>query len=94
MRYIDPAALNLEQAQVVALKVVRDAIETGVDDIGGKVQLGAVRADCVELVMETDMRALQDTVDLWEARCAELLFGSAESPAVSETPNRGVRPPR
>jgi hypothetical protein len=93
MRYVDPTVLNLDQAQVVSLKVLRDAIETGVDGIGGKVQMGAVRAGGVELVAQDDMRALHDTTS-WEARCAELLFGSAESPAVSETPDRGVRPPR
>lgn len=94
MRYVDPAALNIEQAKIVVLKILRDAIETGVDDIGGKVQMGTMRSSGVTLVVETDMRALHDTVDLWEARCAELLLGSTESPALTQTPDRGVRPPR
>ncbi|MFZ1924511.1 MAG: hypothetical protein WAU42_00050 [Solirubrobacteraceae bacterium] len=42
MRYIDPVALTLEQAKIVALKVLRDTIETSVEGIGGRVQMGAV----------------------------------------------------
>lgn len=38
MRYIDPSALTLEQAKIVALKVLRDTIETSVEGIGGRVQ--------------------------------------------------------
>jgi proteasome beta subunit len=93
MRHIDPGALTLEQAKIVALKVLRDTIETGVEGIGGRVQMGAVRESGLEVIEEADMRGLQDTADLWEAQCIELLLGSTASPSASETPDRGVRPP-
>ncbi len=93
MRYIDPGALTLEQAKIVALKVLRDTIETSVEGIGGRVQMGAVRESGLEVIEEADMRGLHDTVDLWEAQCIELLLGSTASPSASETPDRGVRPP-
>jgi len=93
MRYIDPGELKLEQAKVVALKVVRDTIETGVEGIGGRVQMGAVLKGEVQSIADADMRVLHDTVDLWEAQCAELLIGTTEPPSASDTPDRGVRPP-
>jgi hypothetical protein len=93
MRYIDPGTLTLEQAKIVGLKILRDTIETGVEGIGGRVQMGAVRESGLEAIQASDMRGLHDTVDLWEAQCAELLPGSIESPSASETPDRGVRPP-
>jgi proteasome beta subunit len=93
MRYIDPGALTLEQAKIVALKVLRDTIETSVEGIGGRVQMGAVRESGLEVIEEADMRGLHDTVDLWETQCIELLLGSTASPSASETPDRGVRPP-
>jgi len=93
MRYIDPAELVLEQAKIVALKVLRDTIETNVEGIGGPVQMGTVRESGVDLVKDADKRGLHDTVDLWEAQCAELLPGTAGPPSESATPDRGVRPP-
>lgn len=73
LRYLDPAKLSLEQAEIVALKVLRDTIEIGVEGIAGNAQLGTVARDGVRQVAEAEMRTLQRTVDLWEARCAELL---------------------
>lgn len=73
MRYLDPSALPLKQAEVVALKVLRDTIEVGVEGIAGDVQLGIVAHDGIRHVAGAEMRTLQRTVDLWEARCAELL---------------------
>jgi hypothetical protein len=93
MRYLDPRALTLEQGKIVALKVLRDTIEASVEGIGGRVQMGVVQESGVEAIEEADMRGLHDTVDLWEAQCAELLLGSTASPSASETPDRGVRPP-
>jgi len=93
MRYINPADLALEQAKVVALKVLRDAIETSVEGIGGRVQMGTVQESGLQIVKPADMRGLHDTVDLWEAQCAELLLGTDEPPSTSDTPDRGVRPP-
>ncbi len=73
MRYLDPRALLLEQAEVVALKVLRDTIEVGVEGIAGDVQLSIVARDGIRHVAGAEMRTLQRTVDLWEACCAELL---------------------
>ena len=75
MRYIDPARLTLEQAQVVALKVLRDTIETSVEGIGGGVQTATVGRHGVHVIEATDMRGLHHAVDAWETRCAELLCG-------------------
>jgi hypothetical protein len=75
MRYIDPATLTLEQAQMVALKVLRDTIDTSVEGIGGGVQMGTVERHAVGVTEASDMRRLHDAVDLWETRCAELLCG-------------------
>jgi hypothetical protein len=93
MRFVDPGALTLEQAKIVTLKMLRDTIETSVEGIGGRVQMGVVREDGLEVIEKADMRGLQDTVDLWESQCIELLLGSTASPSGSKTPDRGVRPP-
>lgn len=75
MRYIDPATLTLEQAKLVALKVLRDTIETSVEGIGGGVQMATLGRGGVGVIEAMDMRRLHDAVDLWERRCAELLCG-------------------
>jgi hypothetical protein len=93
MRYIEPEELTLEQAKIVALKVLRDAIETSVEGIGGRVQMGTAQASGIQVIAQADMRGLHDTVDLWEAQCAEILLGTGEPPSASGTPDRGVRPP-
>lgn len=93
MRYIDPGTLTLEQAKIVALKVLRDTIEASVEGIGGRVQMGTVQERGLQVIKDADMRGLHDTVDLWEAQCAELLLGSTAPPSASVTPDRGVRPP-
>lgn len=93
MRYIDPGALALEQAKVVALKVLRDTIEASVAGIGGRVQMASAQEGGLQVIEDSDMRDLHDTVDLWEAQCAELLPGSTAPPSASDTRDRGVRPP-
>jgi hypothetical protein len=90
MRYLDPAALTLQQAKVVALKVLRDTIQTGVEGIGGSVQMGTVARQGVRIIEPADMRGLHDAVDLWESRCAELLRGGDATPAASNGPGRSV----
>jgi hypothetical protein len=87
MRYLDPAGLTLKQAKLVALKVLRDTIETSVEGIGGDVQMGTVGRHGVGAVEAADMRRLHDAVDLWEARCAELLRGDDLTPS----PSAGAR---
>ncbi len=94
MRYIDPSALSVDRAKVVALKVLRDTIEASAESVGGAVQIGVVGREGVQLVERTDIRALHDAVDLWEARSAALLLGGGDLPSQSNTRDRGVRPPR
>jgi hypothetical protein len=77
MRYLDPARLTLDQARMIAMKVLRDTIETSVEGIGGDVQMATLRRDGVDLIGATDVRRLHDAVDVWERRCAELLRGRA-----------------
>jgi hypothetical protein len=93
LRYIDLGVLTLDHAQVVALKVLRDVIATTAEGIGGRVQMGTVQKDSVQRIEEADMRGQEDTVNLWESRCAELLLGATSTPSASATPDRGVRPP-
>jgi hypothetical protein len=93
MRHIDPTQLSLEQAKIVALKMLRDVIETNVEGIGGTVQLGTIGQSGAHVVSDSERRGLDDTVDLWEAQCAELLTGVGVSPSASAIPDRGVRPP-
>lgn len=81
MRYVDPTTLLLEQSQLLALKVLRDTIETGVEGIAGNVQLGVVDCDGVRVASDMQLRKLEDALDVWEARCAELLVGIAKSRA-------------
>ena len=75
MRYLDPTRLTLEQARLIALKVLRDTIETSVEGIGGDVQMATLRRGGVGVIGAMEMRRLHDAVDLWERRCAELLVG-------------------
>ncbi len=93
LRYIDLGVLTLDHAKVVALKVLRDAIATAAEGIGGRVQMGPVQKRGVQRMEETDMQGLEDTVNLWESRCAELLLGATPPPSATDTPNRGVGPP-
>jgi len=93
MRYINPGTLTLGQAKVVALKVLRDTIEASVEGIGGRVQMATAQKSGLQVIDDGDMRGLHDTVDLWEAQCAELLLGNTAPPSASDTPDRGVRPP-
>jgi hypothetical protein len=94
MRHLDPATLVLEHAKIVALKVLRDTIETAAEGIGGRVQMGTIQESGPQLVEEADMLGLYDAVDLWESQCAELLTGAALPPSASDTPDRGVGSPR
>ncbi|HTA05369.1 MAG TPA: hypothetical protein VK774_03310 [Solirubrobacteraceae bacterium] len=75
MRFFDPATLTLGQAKLLALKVLRDTIEAGVEGIGGDVQMGAVGRHGVGVIEGADMAGLHDAVNLWETRCAGLLPG-------------------
>jgi hypothetical protein len=75
--YADPGAMGLEPGKVLALKVIRDTIQGTVEGVGGNVQMGVVGGSYARLLAERDLRALDDAVDLWEARCRELLCGDA-----------------
>lgn len=93
MRYLDPAGLTLEQAKVVALKVLRDTIETSVEGVGGSVQMATVMRHGVQVVEAEELRELHDAVDVWERRCAELLRGGRTPTSASGKSDRGIGPP-
>lgn len=90
LRYIDPTTLTLEQAKIVVLKVLRDAIDTTVEGIDGQIQLGTIQKSGVRVLNKTDVRGLHDTVNLWESQCAELLPGAVTRPPTGDTLDRGV----
>lgn len=83
IRYLDPVTLTLEQAKLLALKVLRDTIEMSVEGIGGGVQMGAVAQRGTGVMKDADVTRLHYAVDAWEKRCAELLRGNdASRPAL------------
>jgi hypothetical protein len=67
----DAAQRFAQQAKILALKVLRDTIETNVER-HRRCAMGTVLASGVDLVKEADRRGLRHTVDLWEAQWAEL----------------------
>lgn len=93
LRFVPRETLTVEQAKVLALKVMRDTIHVGVESIGGEPQIGAVTRKGVEIVTGADLRGLHDTLDVWEVQCAELLPGGVKVPSESTTPDPGIRPP-
>jgi hypothetical protein len=92
LRFVPRDTLALEQAKILALKVIRDTIHVGVESIGGDPQVGAVSRNGVQVLDPTDLKALHDTLDVWEERAADLLPGVVRVPAKSDTPDRGLRP--
>jgi hypothetical protein len=93
LRFVPREALTLEQAKLLALKVMRDTIHIGVESIGGAVQLAAVSHGTVEILAGARLEAMHDTLDVWEEQAAALLPGIVALPAESATVDRGVRPP-
>lgn len=93
LRFVPREALTLEQAKLLALKVMRDTIHIGVESIGGAVQLAAVSRGTVEILAGARLEAMHDTLDVWEEQAAALLPGIVAVPAASATVDRGVRPP-
>lgn len=89
----DPSELTVESAKALLLKVMRDTIESTVDEIGGAVQMGVVEKGHADLVNEAGLRIVTDALGLWESQSAELLVGG-KTPAEGDTPDRGVRPPQ
>ena len=66
MRYVDPGSLTLEQAKIVALKMLRNTIETGVEGIGGRVQMGVVREHCGQAISNLKReRGPNRSLDVW-----------------------------
>jgi hypothetical protein len=76
--YADPGGVGLEAGKILAVKVIRDTIEATVEGVGGGVQMGVLRERGPRLLNERDLRGLHDAVDLWEARCRELLIDGSE----------------
>lgn len=93
LSHVPRETLTMEQAKILALKVIRDTILVGVDTIGGDPQVGTVTSTGTEVLSRAQLKGLDDTLDVWEAQVAELLPGAVKVPAESDTPDRGVRPP-
>jgi hypothetical protein len=93
IRFVPRESLTLEQAKLLAFKVMRDTIHIGVDSIGGGVQIGSVSAAGTDVIRGEDLEGLDNALDVWEEQAAGLLPGSISVPAQSSTPDRGVRPP-
>jgi hypothetical protein len=93
IRFVPRTSLTLEQAKLLALKVMRDTIHIGVESIGGEVQLAAVTRDGIEFATGAVLRSLNDTLGAWEEQAAALLPGAVPVPAQTTTPDRGVRLP-
>ena len=91
VRFVPIDSVTIEQAKVLALKVMRDTIHIGVDSIGGDVQIGAVTENTVEVITGPELRGLSDTLSVWEEQAAALLPGSIAVPSETTTPDRGVR---
>jgi hypothetical protein len=93
LRYVDFTRRSVAQGKLVALKIMRDAIQVAPAGVGGELQLGIVTAGGVTISKGKQLRADLDTLDLWEEQCADLLPGGPDVPSASDTPDTGVRPP-
>jgi 20S proteasome alpha/beta subunit len=75
-------SLSLVQAQALAYRTVENAIATAAFGLGGAVRLAAVTPSGACLLDDTQLKAVQDTVDIWKQREVEILAELA--PAASE----------
>ena len=94
LSYVVIENLGAEQLSLVVLKVLRDSIAAAAPTamIGGDAQLAQVTDRGVQVLDAAELRATNDTLDVWEERSAELLPGAA-APAKKPPPDRGLKPP-
>ncbi len=61
------------QAQALAYRTVENAIATAAYGLGGRTRLSTVTPSGACILDDTQMRAVQDTVDIWKQREVEIL---------------------
>jgi 20S proteasome alpha/beta subunit len=65
--------LSLVQAQALAYRTVENAIATAAYGLGGDIRLSVATASGAHMLSETDIRAVQDIVDIWKQREVDIL---------------------
>jgi 20S proteasome alpha/beta subunit len=81
--HLGAPALSLEQAKMVALKAIADAIDVAAVYLGPPIQMSVVTATGVREVPRAEIDgALSDSVDAWKARQRETLGPLAPPAAV------------
>jgi 20S proteasome alpha/beta subunit len=93
LAFVPRKTLSVEQAKMLALKIMRDTIHINPGSIAGPPQLGAVTRSGIEIATPQDLEYLTDALGTWEEQAAGLLPGAVPVPAQSKTPDRGVRLP-
>jgi 20S proteasome alpha/beta subunit len=84
-------ALSLVQAQAFAYRTVENAIATAALGLGGAVHMATVTPRGACALGDTDLMAVQDTVDIWKQREVEImdeLDPTAHVPAPTGEPPR------
>jgi 20S proteasome alpha/beta subunit len=66
-------ALSLEQAKMVALKAIADAIDVAAVYLGHPIQMAVVTEAGVRAIAPAELQALGDSVDAWKTRQRESL---------------------
>jgi 20S proteasome alpha/beta subunit len=83
-------SLSLVQAQAFAYRTVENAIATAALGLGGAVRMATVTPGGACALGDTDLRVVQDTVDIWKQReveiLAELSQAGEEAPPAGEPP--------
>jgi 20S proteasome alpha/beta subunit len=77
-------ALSLVQAQALAYRTVENAIATAALGLGGATRLLVVTPSGAGLLDRTELKAVQDIVDIWKQREVEILLelgAAAEDPS-------------
>jgi 20S proteasome alpha/beta subunit len=77
-------SLSLVQAQALAYRTVENAIATAALGLGGAIRLATVTSDGACALGDVDIKAVQDTVDIWKQREVEIL--AELDPAAEEAP--------
>ena len=74
-------SLSLVQALAFAHRTVENAIATAALGLGGATRLVTVTPEGAVMLGDTDLKAVQDTVDIWKQREVEILGELAPAPA-------------
>jgi len=95
MRFVDLRGIEVEQAKIVAYKVMNDVISVDLETVGGAVQMASIDSAGADVLDAQEIEAIRDAVAVWEARSRAALGVPERVPAQSDQPERGVpRPPR